>query len=292
MSQFDMRSTATPGVKHRREDSQLLIDVNDVATANAIKLTYEKWTGGLAGSYQDFTTWLKTQLRLGRPIVTVLFHRGGTQEYDHIVLLKKVSGTDSDIRDSADQFCVDDHYSTALTCWPSGTWAMSRSAANAGSAPEYSLPNNYFSAIAFKGIVDDDSSSLRIFLASSVKEEVPIIEEGWTVPPEQFPVTLTGTVSGLVSGDRFVLCLYYRFSYVPTSNFKACNSSADVWATFTATGPTYSFTRDIMSQDIRIYRAALCPGCEGSGTNYHDATHRLEAGVLALLVTAALALQA
>ncbi len=41
---------------------------------------------------KDFT-WIKTQLRLGRPIVTVLFHRGDTQEYDHIVLLKMVTSS-------------------------------------------------------------------------------------------------------------------------------------------------------------------------------------------------------
>ena len=86
---------------------------------------------------------MKTHLRQDHPIVLAVmlnqYPDTGGYDYDHIVFLKSISGTDSDTVDPDDVFGIDDHYDRDTLLYTSSLWPVSRQAANRPGAYLYSL---------------------------------------------------------------------------------------------------------------------------------------------------------
>jgi hypothetical protein len=97
---------------------------------------------------------------------------------------------------------------------------------------------------------------------------------GGTARPAASVTQFNITVSGLASGQTFVLCRYSRFAAVPTSRFGVCWRTADQYWIQNATDATWSMTENGLSSDMRIYRAAyfLNSSDPGSSSSSSDSS--------------------
>ena len=68
VSQYTMRSLASPNVNQYSPSSQLLIGVNDVSTANKVRYKNSEYSNCTIKS-KAFLTWIKTRLYQGHPVV-------------------------------------------------------------------------------------------------------------------------------------------------------------------------------------------------------------------------------
>ena len=71
LSQFDVRAIASPGKPQNRVDAQLLLGVNDAATARRLRLKFKRVVTANNGS---FYAWVKHQLMNGYPVITAVFN--------------------------------------------------------------------------------------------------------------------------------------------------------------------------------------------------------------------------
>lgn len=280
VSQFDARSLASPGGAQNREDSQLLVGVNDVAAAARMHLTASAWTPQRTPDPALFLAWVKGNVARGYPVVTGVYTNNykfdgstdpsaGYSEYDHIVTVTGVASRTT-IGNPAtyaadDTITIEDHGiwndpgapPQFRFTYAFGAFARSRQQANAPTAPVYSLASdtpNY--GIAITGVADADRVTLPVRLRASASAELPEIADGGTARPASTPLTLTITVSNVTPGVAYNLYRYASMASVPEAGFNAAAARAAQVTPFAiASGTTYVTTVTVASSDVAAFRA-------------------------------------
>ena len=279
ISQYDARAIASNNARQYLESSQLLLGVNDVATAKAMHLTAVAFNTAKQPTATAFLTWVKSNVIAGYPVVMGVFTNesrfygttnlnAGDTEYDHIVVATSITSTHALTGPvkyySDDVITFNDNGLWTGTpngqpqnvfSYPFGTFAATRRQANAKTAPVYSLKNGADYGIAITGVIDLSRETVPVRLTTSVSAETPAMVNGSTTRPAPTPVTLTITVSSLKPGTTYNLYRYSSMSTVPDSNINANAAKAAQKWTITAAATTYTMTQTIMSNEIAVYRA-------------------------------------
>ncbi len=279
-SQYKARSLASPGIPQNHPNSQLLLGVNDVRAATAMRLETIAWKTAKQKTTSEFLLWIKSQLLQGHPVVIGLFmnqylfygdktKNAGDPDYDHIV---PVTGIGSSYPFTANT--VNYYPSDTLFFSDNGLWApkntpiysfsstfgqfpKSRTNANLPKSPVYSLNNdasNY--GLAVTGIKDKDGQTARVTLTASPNSEIPAISEGSQNPPSPSQLTLKVTVAIPNQSLSYNLYLYDSFEAVPDSRFNAGASQASkIWRIPAGSGSSYVLNLTLSSDKVAVFRA-------------------------------------
>lgn len=274
-SQYDVRAWASDGANQSREDSQLLLGVNDVHAGTRAHLRAERWTGS---GVEDFLSWVKENVLAGYPVVIGVYTNeqrlygdthatAGDSEYDHIVPVLGI-GSNNPLTDTgyypddtltfSDNGLVGDDTpegSEYLYTYSFGELPKTRADANAADGPWYALASegaNY--GLVVKGSTGEDTLPVRV--TTSVNYESPEITDGGSERPAASPVELTVTVSGLSAGTDYVLYRFDDIDGVPDAdvNGSAVNAGAS-WPIHIDTGSEFSIVDPRKSSDVAVYRA-------------------------------------
>jgi hypothetical protein len=281
-SQWTARSLASPGISQTKPASQLLLGVNEVAAARSMKLDVESFEGLSNSSSARFLMWIKSQVVRGNPVIIGVFDNmrffgerlPGDAEYDHIVPIlgvgSRTSLVASDRTYHPDDLIVfsDNGLSGAGTPASSihqsrlGAFARTRTQANSVDAPIYSLPKgpiNY--GIAVTGVRDPDRVTIPVRLTSTAWGEGARDRNRLTAPPPPIFIQLTATVLMPRSDIEYTVYLYDDFAKVPIRNFNAAAANAiESWIIPPGSGPTWSKTVSVMSDQTRVIRAVPSSG--------------------------------
>ncbi|KPA96381.1 hypothetical protein [Pseudomonas asplenii] len=279
VSQFDTHAIASPNINQSKRGSQLLLGVNDGATAAQMRLKSVEWDSVTTPNANEFLAWIKGNVLSGYPVIMGVYEnlskfevsgdeRAGDDEYDHIVPVIGVSSTgpanqpatyqaDDIITFSDNGLWSPDGPPAYLYRFKFGAFQASRQEANNENRPVYSLPRggkNY--AVAITGIIDRDGQTLPVRLTTDVNEERPVMGAGSNTRPASARVNLTVTVSGLTPGVTYTLYRYDSFDKVPDAGFNKRASMADKqWKINIQTGSTYVLNETIRSDQVAVYRA-------------------------------------
>jgi len=280
ISQYDARAIASKNARQNLESSQLLLGVNDVATAKAMHLSATAFNTAQQPNSTAFLTWVKSNVTAGSPVVIGVFQNqsrfyglrnlyAGDAEYDHIVTVTGITskyaltGTTKYYAD--DVLTFNDHGLWTKTpngqpqnafSYSFGTFATTRQRANATAGPVYSLKSGADYGIAITGIIDVNRETVPVRLTTSTNAETPAMIPGTNIRPAPKPVTLTITVSNLKPGTTYTLYRYNTMANVPDSKFNAnATKAAQKWTIKIASGTTYTMTQTIKSNETAVYRA-------------------------------------
>ena len=272
-SQWTARSLASPGVPQTKQNSQLLLGVNDLDAAARMRLSAIAFDSDGQRTTGQFLTWVKAMVARGRPVIIGVLQNQpasggalpGDQEYDHIVpvlgvsSLSRLSGHDRRYRpDDVLTFSDNDgDVPSSIYRTRFRDFQRSRSAANRGDAPMYSLlnqPMNY--GISVTGVQDPDHVTIPVRLTSSMDGEGAQDQERLEAPPAALPIDLTATVTIPDQSMAYRVYLYDDFSKVPIRDFNAAAGKAiDSWTIQPGSGPTWTRQIGIMSNQTRVFRA-------------------------------------
>lgn len=215
----------------------------------------------------------------------------GDPEYDHIVPIMGISSTNLASLDylGDDQLTLIDNglYGSGGTpysppnypntySYTFDSFAMTRENANCSDGPIYALiSNGNHYGLTILGIADTHSETFPIQISTDLNYECPEINDGISADqpnsncgvaslidtrPNSQSVTLTVTISNLTPGSTYNLYDYGPngdFELVPSSDFNSSYANSPEKTkkqTFQASATTYSFTRQIKSDQIVIYR--------------------------------------
>jgi hypothetical protein len=276
-SQYTARSIASPGKPQQQEGSQLLLGVNDASTAAAMHLAVEIFDTENQSSTEEFFVWMKEKVIQGYPVTAGFFNNeylfydrtdpnAGDPTYDHIADVYAI-GSKHPLDDLSyypdDRFYMNDH--GLYTPGGSPIYRFNygfeeskrnRRQANAKSAPPYSINSNYDIeadggnfGIAFLGVLDENSDTIPVRVATNVNYERPSIAEGSNTQPNPMPLQLTVTVTIPDQSESYNLHYYTSFDQVPNSNFNS-SPSIKTWVIPPNSGSTY--TLKIPSQESGI----------------------------------------
>ena len=280
VSQYDARAIASKNARQSLESSQLLLGVNDVATAKAMRLSATAFNTAQQPNSTAFLTWVKSNVTAGYPVVIGVFQNqsrfygsrnlnAGDAEYDHIVTATGITST-RPLTGPATYYADDVLTFNDNGLWTKtpngqpqnafsysfGTFATTRQRANATTAPVYSLKSGADYGIAITGIMDVNRETVPVRLTTSTNAETPAMINGSSTRPAAKPVTLTITVSNLKPGTTYTLYRYNSMANVPDSKFNAnATKAAQKWTIKIASGTTYTMTQTINSNETAVYRA-------------------------------------
>lgn len=280
ISQFEARHMAYPGRPQRRRDSQLFVDDHGKDVATRMHLAYSYMA---TDNHKAFLVWLKNNISHRHPVVIGVYSNvskfswmtpPGDPDYDHII---PVLGIDSKapIKIGANGYFGDDRIifsdnglyayqgkanPTFYYSYAFGEFLKSRRQANLATSPVYSLPNDTIDyGIAFTGVIDLNSETRPVRVATNLNCEWPVITDGTSSPPKPMPLTLAVTVSQLTPGQDYVLYEYDNMSKVPNQNFNAnADMAAHSWS-FRAAAGTHTIALNIQSNQIAVFRAVVAP---------------------------------
>lgn len=203
LSQYDVRAIASPRIQQNKSNSQLLLGVNDGATAKKLRLKYEIES---TADDNNFYAWVKNHVVQGHPVLVGVFNNeyllyrdtnlnAGDSEYDHIV---PVIGFGSNYALN-NSFYSDDKIllSDNGLYTPNGatpyyyylfnvtTFLKNRQMANSRNGQIYSLPEYPVEkyGIAITGIMDTNNETLPIHLSTSINSELPEIKNNTAIRP-------------------------------------------------------------------------------------------------------------
>lgn len=278
-SQYDVRAIASRNIDQSREDSQLLLSVNDLHAAARMRLKAVAWKEADEPDAHAFLTWIKKYVLAGYPVIIGIYYNfktfendagplAGDEDYDHIV---PVTGIKSR---HALEGPVTYHGDDVLTLSDNGFWTpdgppvyvlnygfdamqASREEANSAAHPDYSLAGagRHF-GVAVTGIVDKDGQTVPVRLTTDVNHETPEMKQGKKNRPAASPLTLTVTVLGLKPGLDYRLYRYDSFDKVPESGFNVhADKAAKSWTIKGTSGASYTLKEQIWSNQVAIYRA-------------------------------------
>ena len=276
-SQWTARSAASPGVPQTEEESQLLIGVNDINAAEAMRLQAVAFDSESQQSTRQYLTWVKSMVLRGFPVIIGVFTNmsefddssDGESEYDHIVPVLGVGsqaplsasnrtyrGTDV-ISFSDNALDGNTSANSAVFRYRFNAFQKTRSQANDPDSASYSLrnkPMNYATAVT--GVMDPDGVTIPVRLTSNADGEGVQDEDEMDAPPAARPINLTATVSIPDQNLGYTVYLYDDFTKVPIRNFNASAPSAiQSWSIAPGSGPSWSKTIGIMSNETRVFRA-------------------------------------
>ena len=279
ISQYDARAIASKNTRQSLESSQLLLGVNDVATAKAMHLNATAFNTAKNPNSTAFLTWVKSNVNAGYPVVIGVFMNqsrfygttnlnAGDSEYDHIVAVTGITST-RPLTGPATYYADDTLTFNDNGLWtgtngqpqntfsyPFGTFPTTRQKANAKTGPVYSLKSGADYGIAITGIIDLSRETVPVRLRTSTNIETPGIVNGSNTRPAAMTITLTITISNLKPGISYNLYRYNTMANVPESNINAkAAKAAQRWTITIPTGSTYTMTQTINSNEIAVYRA-------------------------------------
>ena len=139
-----------------------------------------------------------------------------------------------------------------------------REEANSPDGMQYSLAKSSASVgtygIAITGIVDLDGFTIPIRVKTNVNYEFPQIDKHSNSQPSSMPITLTVIVGNSLKPLNPLLNYnvyqYNQLSNVPNSMFNAnAGNASHTFPIPSGTGPTYTFTVNIDSSDVAVFRA-------------------------------------
>lgn len=238
---------------------------DDQYTATQLRLNYVEWDNSVRDTTK-YLAWVKYYVRRNIPVtICILVNGGSDQQYDHIVtVLSITSKYNDDLYHADDIISFDDHYSNDpnkyLYTYTFSAFQATRSAANKGSAPPYSLLSNANQGnfgIAHTGVTDPNKYTLPVRVSTNLNYESPVASDSRnSFAPRPTPVNLllTVTVLSLTPGVTYNIYKFTDEKLVPTTNFNSASTGIAVKTTFTATTSTYSFTENITSNQKAIYR--------------------------------------
>lgn len=273
-SQWTARSLASPGLPQVDQDSQLLLGVNDLDAAQRMRLQAVAFDSASQRSTPAYLTWVKSMIVRGYPVIIGVYLNvgadegvgGGDDEYDHIVPVigvgsqSRLAASDrryrpSDVIVFSDNSLVSDSpvYQARF-----GAFQRNRQQANQADAPDYSVrsrPRNYATAVT--GVLDPDHVTIPVRLTSNAAGEGQQDEERMAAPPQASPIELTATVTVPDQEQAYRVYAYDDFAKVPVRDFNAHAADAiESWTIPAGSGPTWSTTVRIMSDQTRVFRAA------------------------------------
>lgn len=281
-SQFTARELASPRVRQSLETSQLLLGVNDLKAATAMRLTATNWQATRRSTTKDFMLWVKTNVLAGYPVVIGVFTNeyrfyrnsnpnAGDGEYDHIVPVLGIGSDEAPLNQNPKAYDGDD----IITFSDNGLWNRSgtptytfsyhfadfpktRAEANVRTGAIYSVKNGTNYGIVFTGVADSGRHTIPVRLTTSFNYEKPSMANGASTAPSPMPLTLTVTVSIPDQKLAYNLYMYDNFANVPTARFNApanVRKSVRTWKIPSNSGPTYTFDLPIMSNQTVVFRA-------------------------------------
>jgi hypothetical protein len=266
ISQYTARAVASDRTPQYRQDSQLLLGVNDRHAAIKMHLASIVWKTASERSTDQFLRWVQRNIERGYPVTIGVYTneyrfygktapRAGDPSYDHIVPVTSVS---SDALTFSDNGLWNPSGKPRYTFgYGFGAFQRTRVQANAPGAPVYSVASdgrNY--GIAISGVADANHDTLPVRLSTSVNWERPSIRNGTSVRPRPMRLTLTITVSNLTPGVAYRLYRYDSLDRIPDARFNANASKASQsWRVRIVSGTTYTMTEAIMSDEVAAYRA-------------------------------------
>jgi hypothetical protein len=276
-SQWTARSAASPGVPQTEEESQLLIGVNDIDAAEAMRLQAVEFDSESQRSTRSYLTWVKSMALRGFPVIIGVFVNmsefddasGGQSEYDHIVPVLGVgsqsplSRTDRTYR-ATDVISFSDNAldgntspNSAVFRYRFNAFQKSRSQANDPDGAPYSLrsrPMNYATAVT--GVMDPDRVTIPVRLTSNADGEGVQDGERLAAPPAPRLIDLTVNVTIPDPSIGYTVYLYDDFAKVPVRDFNALAPNAiESWTIAPGSGRSWSKTISVMSDQTRVFRA-------------------------------------
>lgn len=279
-SQYTAREAASPGVRQSRANSQLLLGVNELKAATAMKLTAVRWKAPARGTVKDFLVWAKSNVLANHPVIIGVFtneylfygttnRNAGDSDYDHIVPVTGV-GSESPLSPDPKTYMASD----VITFSDNGLWAPSnnppytfsyrfsdfpktRQEANAQTGPIYSLKSNgTVYGVTITGVADPTGQTVPVRLSTSANYEQPKMQNGSNTPPSPMALTLTVTVTIPDQSVGYNLYRYDSFAKVPTSKFNAnASKAAQTWSIAANTGATFTVQVPIQSSQTAVFRA-------------------------------------
>ncbi|MBU6244126.1 MAG: hypothetical protein KGP12_02810 [Actinomycetales bacterium] len=272
-SQWTARSLASPGLPQVDQDSQLLLGVNDLDAAQRMRLQAVAFDSASQRSTPAYLTWVKSMILRGYPVIIGVYLNvgadegvdGGDDEYDHIVPVlgvgsqSRLVASDRRYRPSDVIVFSDNSPASESPVYHQrfGAFQRSRQQANQAGAPDYSLrsrPRNYATAVT--GVLDPDHVTIPVRLSSNAAGEGQQDEVRMAAPPPGSPIELTATVTVPDQGQAYRVYAYDAFAKVPVRDFNAHAADAiDSWTIPAGSGPTWSTTVRIMSDQTRAFRA-------------------------------------
>lgn len=236
-----------------------------------------EWNSVQEQDTDQFLVWVKSNVVNGYPVSIGIFTNeyrfygnadpdAGESDYDHIVPVYGVASSHS--LDDPIYYGDDIVYFSDNGLWGDpkdppyyfnynfDAFQADREDANASNGPIYSLSGsgiNY--GIAITGVMDLNQDTLPVRLTTNVNNEEPEIENGSSTRPEPMSLVLTITVSGLQPGVNYNIYRYNDIATVPNSQFNTHAKKAYETITINIQqGTSYSFTKQIESNEIAIYR--------------------------------------
>lgn len=273
ISQYDVRALIG-----QQNSSQVLLGPNDQTAAAKLHLNSTKWDTVAEQNTDDFLVWVKQNVLKGFPVAIgvytneYLFYgntnpEAGDSDYDHIVPVKGIASNypisdPSYHGDDALIFSDNGLWGTAGRTpydfsYPFALFQANREQANAKNGSIYSLSNNASNyGLAITGVMDLNRDTLPVRVDTNINYEKPSIKNGSNVRPAPMPLTLTITISNLQPHVLYNLYRYNSLNNVPCSNFnEKAHLASQSWQVQLASGTTYTFTQQVNSDEIAIYRA-------------------------------------
>lgn len=225
---------------------------NASAVYDKLKLTYDRWNyNSGTPQYKKFLNWTKWHLNEGHPVLFGAYLSDCSDEdFDHIIPAIGFTAesvydySDNDTITMYDNFLPAQSYTRTF-----GSFFDDRSMQGNGSDNYMCLPKDVDYGDAITGIVDQNHETYPVKLSVDVYDE-PNVSQGAS------PVLMNAaiTVSGLQSGESYMLLRYNDYESIPTHHFKRKSSQAAKVVTFVATDTTYTMNDTIMSDTMAAYR--------------------------------------
>jgi hypothetical protein len=277
LSQYDARAIASPGIKQNKSNSQLLLGVNDEASAKRMRLKYDSKS---TSSNADFYAWVKNHVSKNHPVIIGVYNNefllygdanlnAGDDEYDHIVPVigigSNYSLTDSFYLDDVILFSDNGLYAPNGTIpdyylYDGTTFLKNRQMANSKNSQIYSLaeyPVNKY-GIAILGVMDTNNETFPVRVETSINSELPEIKNNSSTRPASRSLILTITVSQLIPGIKYNLFRYSNENNTPIVNFNANSKIKGIlpWKVISiSSGTTWTTSVAIKSSDKVFFRA-------------------------------------
>jgi len=276
-SQWTARSLIAGDLPQWNPKAQLLLGVNDLRAARAMKLDAVRFDNARQRSTDEFLVWVKKRFLRGNAVIigvlnntTQLDEPGpGDAEYDHIVPVFGI-GSQKPLNSSPNRFRPTDAITISdnglhsvgpnypyLYAYPFATFPRSRSAANDAAGPLYSLrdrPRSYGTAVT--GIADPDGVTIPVRLTSDLNGEGAQDQPKLTSPPPPKPMTLTAHVRIPDQSRAYRVYLYDDFTAVPVRDFNArAGKAIQSWVIPAGSGASWTVTVASTTDRTRVFRA-------------------------------------
>ena len=253
VSQYRAREIIDPSQR-----TDVLIDENNGPVLDALRLTYEYWSHSVREpQYKKFLLWVKQHIHSGHPVIMAVYYNDSedwNEDYDHIVPAVGVRSSSWSRYLGADKLVFHDNYTRrSFTRRFSRMWD-DRDMEGNGWDYEFCVPKYQDYGCAVTGVRDELGETRPVRL------EIDRWDEPNLIHGEAAQVLhAAGTVSGLTPGQSYLLLRYDNYGAVPARDF--ASSGGYTWAlNFTASGDTYSFGDEFLSDGVVIYRCVAAGG--------------------------------